>query len=162
MPDILVEVKSVEASRTSEDIKEDTKTTFSVTASVIEGTRSPGTVAVKFSVNVDTQPAGARLFVSGTATVNGKDEELETILDEKDQEGVPTVFMAIYRRVYPIMYLMAGTLKVPHPAPGLLKINFSESAVAPPSAAPQQVPDTPKEPAPAEEKKEEKSAKKKD
>ncbi len=149
-------MKSVEASRTSEDIKEDTKSTFSVTASIIEGTRGPETVSMKFSVNVDTQPAGARIFVSGTATVNGKDEELETILDEKDGDGIPIVFMAIYKRVYSIMYLLAGTLKVPYPAPGLLKINFAETSQQPPSTASQPAS---QEPAQQTEKKDQKDGK---
>ena len=133
----------MEAGKTSEDVNENTKVTFSVTASIMEGGRAPGSVSLKFSVNVDTQPAGARLFVAGTATVTGKDEELEGILDEKDNDGVPTVFMAIYKRAYAIMYLLSETLKIPHPAPGLLKVNF---AVAAPEA---------QEPvAPAQEKKE--------
>ena len=31
--------------------------------------------------------------------------------------------MKIYQRVYPTMYLLCGSLKIPYPAPGLLKLN---------------------------------------
>jgi hypothetical protein len=32
------------------------------------------------------------------------------------------VFMNIYQKVYAILYLLSGSLKIPYPSPGLMKI----------------------------------------
>jgi hypothetical protein len=74
-------------------------------------------------MDIETQPAAARVFVSGTATISGKDEEIDSTLGASEKDGTPTLFMRIYQQVYPTMYLLCGSMKVPYPAPGLLKLN---------------------------------------
>ncbi|MDG6902085.1 MAG: hypothetical protein JRM80_09010 [Nitrososphaerota archaeon] len=128
MVDIAVSVKGIEANKTSDEANESTPVTFNVNSSINEADRGPGFLNLKFSMDVETQPAAARVFVSGTAMLKGKDDEIDQLLAAKEADGSPALFMKIYQRVYPTMYLLCGTLRLPYPAPGLLKLNRMASA----------------------------------
>ena len=128
MVDVEVSVKGIEANKTSDEANESTQVTFNVNSSINEADRGPGFLNLKFSMDVETQPAAARVFVSGTATLKGKDDEIDAMIGAKEKDGTPALFMKIYQRVYPTMYLLCGSLKIPYPAPGLLRLNRMASA----------------------------------
>ncbi|MDG7012209.1 MAG: hypothetical protein JRN11_08125 [Nitrososphaerota archaeon] len=128
MVEIEVSVKGIEANKTSDEANESTQVTFNVNSSITEADRGPGFLNLKFSMDVETQPAAARVFVSGMAALKGKDDEIDQLLAAKEGDGSPSLFMKIYQRVYPTMYLLCGTLKIPYPAPGLLRLNRMASA----------------------------------
>ncbi len=121
MVEIEVNVKRVECSKFSEETKGDAEVTFDVNASLAETDRNPGWLALKFDIGVETQPPVAKLSVGGSAILKGDAEEIQTLITAKEQDSVPPVFMKIYQKVYAIMYLLSGSLTIPHPAPGLLK-----------------------------------------
>ncbi len=122
-------VKGIEANKTAEEVNESTQVTFNVNSSINEADRGPGFLNLKFSMDIETQPAAARIFVSGTATLKGKEDEIDAVLEAKEKDGTtPTLFMKIYQRVYPTMYLLCGSLKIPYPAPGLLRLSQMASA----------------------------------
>ena len=129
MVQVEVAVKGIEANKTSDEVNESTAVTFNVNSSINEADRGPGFMNLKFSMDIETQPAAARLFVSGTATVKGKEDEIDELIGAKEKDGTtPTLFMKIYQRVYPTMYLLCGSLKIPYPAPGLLRMSQMASA----------------------------------
>lgn len=123
MAQVDVLVKGIEANKTADGVNESTPVTFNVNASINESDRGPGFLNLKFSMDIETQPSAARLHVAGSATVSGKDGEIDTMLSAREADGTPTLFMKIYQRVYPTMYLLCGSLKIPYPAPGLLKLS---------------------------------------
>ncbi|MDG6898514.1 MAG: hypothetical protein JRN24_02120, partial [Nitrososphaerota archaeon] len=120
---VQVEIRALEAARATEEPAEDLDVVFNVNASISETDRGDGFVVLKYSVDLETNPAAARLRVSGTARVSGRDEEVEKLAAGKEKDGTPTLFMKIYQKVYPTMYLLCGCLKIPYPAPGLLRLN---------------------------------------
>lgn len=122
-----VQIKGVETSRTSEGVDENTEVMFAVNSSISESDRGPGFINLKFSIEMETQPSAARVFISGTASVTGKEEEIDELLAAKERDGTPTLFMRIYQRAYPTMYLLCGSLHVPYPGPGLLRRNKVET-----------------------------------
>ena len=131
MVQVDVTVKGIEATKTADEVSESTPVTFNVNSSINEADRGPGFMNLKFSMDVETQPSAARLFVSGTATLKGKEEEIDELIGAKEKDGTtPTLFMKIYQRVYPTMYLLCGSLKLPYPAPGLLRLSQMASAEA--------------------------------
>jgi hypothetical protein len=67
------------------------------------------------------------VFITGTASVTGKEDEISDLLEAKERDGTPTLFMRIYQRVYPTLYLLCGALHVPYPGPGLLRQNVVET-----------------------------------
>lgn len=123
MAQIDVLVKGIEANKTSDEANESTPVTFNVNASINESDRGPGFLNLKFAMDIETQPSAARIHVSGSATLSGKEGEIDEILAAKEKDGTPTLFMKMYQRVYPTMYLLCGSLKIPYPAPGLLKLS---------------------------------------
>lgn len=123
MPQIDVHVKGIEASRTTDEANESSPVTFNVSASINESDRGPGFLNLKFSMDIETQPVAARLHVSGTASLIGKEGEIDETLAAREKDGTPSLFMKIYQSVYPTMYLLCGSLKIPYPAPGLLRLS---------------------------------------
>jgi hypothetical protein len=128
MVEVEVSLKSVEATKVAESANPDTKVVFNVNASISEGSRKTGEVVLRFSIELSTQPEIARLMANGSARITGLDTEIDTLLTAKEEGSVPAVFMMIYQRVYAILYLVCGSLKIPYPSPGLLKtVNVSSS-----------------------------------
>jgi len=121
MVEVEVLLKTVECSKFSEKTDEGSEVTFDVNASLSETERNSGWLALKFDIGVDTQPSLAKLSVGGSAIVRGSDDEIQSLITPKDQDTVPPVFMKIYQKVYAVLYLLSGSLAIPHPAPGLLK-----------------------------------------
>ena len=121
MVEVEVLLKTVECSKFSEKSDESSEVTFDVNASLSETERNPGWLALKFDIRVETQPSLAKLSVAGSAIVRGSKDEIQSLMTPRDQNAVPPVFMKIYQNVYAILYLLAGSLSIPHPAPGLLK-----------------------------------------
>jgi len=121
MAEVEVSLKSVEATKVAESANPDTQVVFNVNASISEASRKTGEVVLRFSLELSTQPEIARLMANGSATITGEDAEIDTLLTAKEEGSVPVVFMKIYQRVYAILYLVCGSLKIPYPSPGLLK-----------------------------------------
>lgn len=123
MPEVVVQIKALEASRTVEEVAENMDVTFNVNSSISESDRSDGLLKLKFSMDLETSPSAARLHVAGTAALSGREEEVEKVLLTREPDGTPTLFMKIYQRVYPTMYLLCGSMKIPYPSPALLRLN---------------------------------------
>jgi len=135
MVEVDVLVKNVEASKLSENAREDAAVTFDVSAALTETEREPGQLSLKFGITIAAQPPVAKIEVGGTAKVTGEEAEIESMLSVKDQDSTPPIFMTIYQKVYAVLYLLSGSLKIPYPSPGLMKIvkltSQSEMAAAP-------------------------------
>lgn len=121
MPEFEILVKSVEGMRLTHESKEDSKVIFSLHASLSETERNPGSLALKFEIELNTQPAVAKISLTGTAIARGESEEILKLTTAKDGSDVPPILMQIYQKVYAIIYLLCGSLKIPYPEPGLLK-----------------------------------------
>jgi len=118
-----VKMKALEASRTVEEATANMEATFNVNSSISESDRTDGLLKLKFSVDLETSPPAAKLRVAGLATLTGREEEIEKLLAAREQDGTPTLFMKIYQRLYPTMYLLCGSMDIPYPSPGLLRLN---------------------------------------
>ena len=121
MSSIEVTIKSVEGNKLAEDVTSDSSVNFNVNANITESERNPEKLTLKFSIDLTTDPDVARMTVTGTAVLTGDDKEIDFLLTPKEGESVPPVFMKIYQKVYAVLYLVSGSLKVPYPSPGLLR-----------------------------------------
>ena len=122
MVEVGVLIRSVEAARLSEDAKDSSEVAFEVTASLNESDRSAGQLTMRFSIDIQTTPQVAKIDISGVAKVTGDEQEIERLLTGKEAGSTPPVFMSIYKKVYAMLYLIAGSLRIPYPSPGLLKV----------------------------------------
>jgi hypothetical protein len=118
---IEVFIKSVEGNKLAEDVTSDSSVNFNVNANITESERSPDKLTLKFVIELTTEPEVARMTVSGSAVLTGDDKEMDFLLTPKEGESVPPVFMKIYQKVYAVLYLVSGSLRIPYPSPGLLK-----------------------------------------
>lgn len=128
MVEVDVLVKNVEATRLDEKASEESAVTFDVTASLAESEHTPGQFTLKFTISISAQPPVAKMDVAGTARITGEEAEIQALLTPADQNSPPPVFMNIYQKVYAILYLLSGSLKIPYPSPGLMKIVKMASA----------------------------------
>jgi hypothetical protein len=122
MVEVEVLVKNVEAARLSDQAADETSVTFDVAASLAETDHQAGMFTLKYSITITSQPPVARMDVAGTARITGEEPEIEALLKNPDQNTPPPVFMSIYQKVYAILYLLSGSLKIPYPSPGLMKV----------------------------------------
>jgi hypothetical protein len=120
--EVEVLVKNVEAARLAEETADDAELTFDVAVSLVESENKAGQFTLKYDINITSQPAVAKMAVSGTARITGEQSEIESVLKTSDSNDPPPVFMTIYQKVYAILYLLSGSLKIPYPSPGLMKI----------------------------------------
>ena len=122
MVEVEVLVKNVEANRLSDEAKDETSVTFDVAASLAELEHSAGQFTLKYTIAITSQPPVAKMDVAGTAKITGEEAEIQELLKAPDANTPPPVFMSIYQKVYAILYLLSGSLKIPYPSPGLMKV----------------------------------------
>ncbi len=121
MVEIEVTIKSVEGMKLGDNVSSDAEVVFNAVAAISQNERSPGFVALKFNIDLESRPEIAKITVAGTTTLKGEDNAIDALLEVKGEDSVPPVFMKIYEKVYAIFYLLSGSLKIPYPTPGLLR-----------------------------------------
>jgi hypothetical protein len=121
MLEVSVLVERIDAARLSDKANESLPSNYSLNVSMSERERSPEALILAFTLELTNQPQLARLAISGIATLNGTKDEIVSALAAPEDKGPPLVLTTIYERIYGLFYLVAGSLKVPHPLPNLLK-----------------------------------------
>lgn len=121
MADVDVSIRTIEGNKLAEDVTADSTVSFNVAANLTESERNPDKLTLKFTIEFTTEPDVAKMTIGGTAVITGEEKEVDSLLTPNPGESVPPVFMRIYQKVYAILYLLSGSLKVPYPSPGLLK-----------------------------------------
>lgn len=121
MLEVGVQVERVDATRLSDKVTEHSANNYSVNVSMSERDRDPEGLVLSFTLELTNQPQLARLAISGVATLKGTKDEIQGALAQTDDKTAPIVLSTIYERTYGLFYLVAGSLKVPHPLPNLLK-----------------------------------------
>jgi hypothetical protein len=120
--EVEVLVKNVEAARLAEAAGDDASVTFDVAVSLAEAENQGGQFTIKYDIQITSQPPVAKMTVSGTARITGEQSEIDSVLKSSDPNDAPPLFMMIYQKVYAILYLLSGSLKIPYPSPGLMKV----------------------------------------
>ena len=126
MLEVNVLVERVDAARLSDKASENLPSNYSLSVSMSEKDRNPEALVLSFTLELTNQPQLARLAVSGIATLTGTKEEIQGALAAPEDKGPPLVLTTIYERIFGLLYLVAGSLKVPHPLPTLLKTSGVE------------------------------------
>ena len=113
----------MEANRLSEEARDETSVTFDVAASLAEVDHQAGSFTLKFSMSITSQPPIAKMDVAGTARITGEETDNGSATG-RPPTGTrrPLFSMSIYQKVYAILYLLSGSLKIPYPSPGLMKV----------------------------------------
>lgn len=75
---------------------------------------------MNFNLLLTTKPSVVKFKVEGNATLTGKDEEINKVLEVDPEMKVPYVFQKVYQKAFEAMYLLSTILKSPPPPPNLL------------------------------------------
>lgn len=93
---------------------------FDVKAKLEERDRRSQAVVVSFSLFLTTKPSVVKFEVEGTATLTGKDAEINKMLEADPETKVPYVFQRVYQYAFTAMYLLSTILNAPPPPYDLL------------------------------------------
>lgn len=93
---------------------------FDAKVKLEEQTRKSQLAVIGFSMTLNTKPSVVKFEIGGTATVTGKDAEINKILEVDPETKVPYALQRIYQGVFMAMYLLSTLLNVPSPPPDLL------------------------------------------
>ena len=126
MVEIGILVEKIEGARLSDKANENSASSYSLNVSMSERDRNPASLTLSFSLELTGQPQLARLIVTGIATITGSKEEIQNAIQAPDDNTPPVVLLTIYERVYGLLYLISGSLKIPPPMPTLLKSSGTE------------------------------------
>ena len=121
MLDVSLILDTIDAVRLSDKMNENSQSNYSLNVSLSEKDRTAEALVLSFSLELTSQPQAARFKVSGSATLKGTKEEIKEEITAPDDKKPPPILVTIYERVYSTLYVLAGSLKVPHPMPNLLK-----------------------------------------
>jgi len=99
---------------------------FDVKGRLEEKERRSQMVIVNFSLFLTTKPSVVKFEVEGTATLTGKDEEINKMLEVDAEIKVPYVFQKVYQNAFAAMYLLSTILKAPPPPHSLFPSSQTE------------------------------------
>ena len=121
MLEISVLVESIDATKLSDKVTENSNSNYSLNVSLSERDRSPEALVLSYTLELTSSPQAARFKIGGSATLKGNKEEIKGGISAPDENKPPPVLVTIYERIYGTIYVLSGALKVPHPMPNLLK-----------------------------------------
>jgi len=99
---------------------------FDVKGRLEEKERRSQMIIVNFSLFLTTKPSVVKFEVEGTATLTGKDQEINKILEVDPEIKAPYVFQKVYQNAFAAMYLLSTILKAPLPPHNLFPVSQTE------------------------------------
>lgn len=120
MLEVTVVVEKIEAARLTDKVIEDLRSNYKLNVGMTEKQRKAASLVLGFQLELTQVPQTAKITVTGTAELTGTEEEIKERITSKTENTPPPVVEIIYERVYGLVYLIAGGIKVPRPLPNLL------------------------------------------
>jgi len=93
---------------------------FDVKAKLEEKERKSQMSIIGFTLFLSTRPSIVKFEVGGTATLTGKDADIQKMLEVDPENKMPLLFQRIYQFVFTGMYLMSAIMNTPPPPNDLL------------------------------------------
>lgn len=120
MPNVAVTVEINNVTGVKLNPKPQTEIRFDVNANLEEKERRAGQCILTFELIIATKPSVVKFGVAGIATLEGKDSEIQKLLENDQETNVPRVLGYVYQHAFTAIYLLATLLKSPYPPPNLL------------------------------------------
>lgn len=93
---------------------------FDINAKLEEKDRRSGKRVVGFVLTVGTKPSIAKFEVEGIATLEGKNPDIEKLLEVNQKTKMPPLLNRVYQWVFTSTYLLANLLDTSYPPPDML------------------------------------------
>ena len=121
MLEVEVTVEKIDCTGHADRVKEISKSNYTLNVSLAERKRRPEGLTLSFTLEIIGAMDVATLNISGAARLTGSESEIAESLAVGEGKTTPQVVETIYEKIYGLVYLLAGTMKVPHPLPNLVK-----------------------------------------
>jgi len=95
---------------------------FDVDAKLEEKERRSGKRVIGFVLTIGTKPSISKFEVEGIATIEGKNPEIEKLLELNPKTKIPLLLNRVYQNVFTSTYLLANLLDTAYPPPDMLSI----------------------------------------
>jgi hypothetical protein len=119
--EVSVVVERIEAARLTEKANEELRSNYKLNVGLSEKQRKAASLVLGFNLELTQVPQTAKITLTGTAELTGTEEEIKERITSKSENTPPPVVEIIYERVYGLVYIIAGGIKVPRPLPNLLR-----------------------------------------
>lgn len=93
---------------------------FDVNAKLEEKDRKSGMRVIGFVLTVGTKPSVAKFEVEGIVTIEGKNPDIDKLLEVNPKNKIPLLLNRIYQSVFTSTYLLANLLDTSYPPPDML------------------------------------------
>ncbi|MGQ9538031.1 MAG: hypothetical protein ACUVTE_00370 [Candidatus Bathycorpusculaceae bacterium] len=128
VPNVSVKVDTTSIVGVKLDVKGGARAVnFDVKAKLEEKERKSQMVVVGFALQLTTKPSIVKFEIEGTATITGKDAEINKMLEIDSETKVPYVFQKVYQNTFTAMYLLSTILNTPPPPIDLLLFRKEEA-----------------------------------
>ena len=131
--EIDIDIRGVSAQKKDDTVNHNSEVVFGFNVNMEESERKSESISLSFQMTMDTEPPIAKFTIEGVATLKGEISEVEKLLSPDQQTNVPIIFTRIYKQVYSILFLLAGSLDIPTPSPALMKGTSIVAATARPA-----------------------------
>ena len=111
--------------------RDDVTPNFDVNVKLEEVERRSGEAIFSFAIAINTKPSIARFDVTGTATVTGKSDTVEKLLQTDPETKVPHLLKRVYQQIFLSIFLLSGIINAPHPPPDLMFSSVKSELVKP-------------------------------
>ena len=93
---------------------------FDVNAKLEEKERKSGKRVIGFVLTVGTKPSIAKFEVEGIVTIEGKNPDIDKLLEVNPENKIPLLLKRVYQSVFTSTYLLATILDTSYPPPDML------------------------------------------
>ena len=108
-----VEVSNLMFNKTSEEQIEFKK--YDINIDLEEESSNDEKTILKYSLDLTSNPKNSVINISGSTTLSGDQTEIENFL-KQENEKTPEVVSLIYQELFPLMYIITKSMKIPAPA----------------------------------------------
>ncbi len=119
-----VEVSNLMFNKISNEQKNFNK--YNINVELEEESSDDEKTILKYSLDLTSNPKNAVINISGNTTLSGDPSEIEKFLKQED-EKTPEVVSLIYQELFPLMYIISKTMKIPSPSHTLSQNIIGES-----------------------------------
>lgn len=102
---------------------------FDVKTKLEEKERKSQMSVIGFSLFLSTKPSIVKFQVDGSATLTGKDADIQKMLEVDPETKIPLLFQRVYQSAFTAMYLMSTIMNTPPPPNDLLHSDKQASPV---------------------------------
>ena len=123
MLEVDVTVEKIECKTGSQKAKAAAKGNYTLNVALSERRRRPDGLTLGFKLEIMEESDAASITFDGAARVTGTEKEIDDSISVPPGKTTPAVVEMIYEKLYGLVYILATSMKVPHPLPNLVKKN---------------------------------------